>query len=305
MNGIPTVLLLRQTSNSRFIASHLPQVEVRPGAITDPRSLGPALAGVTHVIHCAGCTRGWRKAEFHEVNHLGTRHVVEAVNSCRSQIKRLVYISSLAAFGPATAARPARETESPHPISEYGRSKLAGESEVRQNCRVDSTILRPPAVYGPRDSEFLPLFKAAENHLLPRPSARQQLSLVFVRDLAEAAVASLQHSATAGKTYFVASPEVTNGREIAAEIAALFKHWTVPLPLPLLMLWLACIAQEVRGRLTGEASILNLQKYPELRASGWVCDGSRFERDTGQACKVGLKDGISQTLAWYRENKWL
>jgi len=104
-------------------------------------------------------------------------------------------------------------------VSEYGKSKLAGELEVRNHCRAEYVILRPPAVYGPRDTEFLRLFKAVKQHLLPRPSGAQALSMVFVQDLAEAAVNSLTAS-LAGKAYFVAHREVVTARAMAEEIAA-------------------------------------------------------------------------------------
>jgi dihydroflavonol-4-reductase len=101
--GLATVLLLRPTSNTQFIAPHLPKVEQRPGSISDPESL-PAMAGITHVIHCAGATKASRISGFYEVNQAGTRNVVNAVNAPRQvQVQRLVHISSLAAAGPAPA----------------------------------------------------------------------------------------------------------------------------------------------------------------------------------------------------------
>lgn len=221
VRGIATAIVLRPDSNRRLIESHLPHVTVRTGSLNDPDSLGAAMQDVTHLIHCAGCTKALRASEFYEVNQTGTRHVVEAVNRQSERIQRLVHISSLAAGGPASQARPAGEDDPPHPVSDYGRSKLAGEEEVRKACKPDYVILRPPAVYGPRDTGFLPLFKAVQNHVLPRfGGGRQQLSLVFAKDLAEIAVTCLTHPAAAGKTFYTASPEVTttlyaNGRNRA------------------------------------------------------------------------------------------
>ena len=126
----PPCLLLRPTSNRRFIASHLPDVELRSGSIGDPESLRQAMAGVTHVIHCAGATKAGRLAEFYDTNQAGTRNVVSAVNAQAGQVQRVVHISSLAAAGPAVPEKPAREDDPPQPVSEYGKSKLAGEMEV-------------------------------------------------------------------------------------------------------------------------------------------------------------------------------
>ena len=263
------------------------------------------MAGITHVIHCAGATRASRNAGFYEVNQVGTRNVVNAVNGHQGQIQRLVHISSLAAAGPAQPEKPAREQDPPRPVSEYGKSKLAGEQEVRVHCRTEHVILRPSAVYGPRDAEFLRLFQAAKWHLLARLGGGQTLSLVFVRDLAEAVATCLDHPAAASKTYFVAAREVVTARRMAEEVAAQMKVWTLPLPVPLALLGLMCLAQEVRSRLTGKPNVLSLQKYAELRAPGWVCDPALLERETGYSCPTTLQAGVAETLSWYRQQHWL
>ena len=280
-------------------------VEVHPGSIEEPESLRQAMADATHVIHCAGATRAVRAQDFYRINQGGTRNVVDAVNAQGGCIKRLVQLSSLAAAGPAVPEHPALETDPPRPVSEYGKSKLAGELEVQNHCQAEQVILRPPAVYGPRDGEFLRLFRAITNHFLPKPTARQSLSLVFVKDLAEAVVTCLLHPAAAGKTYYVAAREVVNARLIATEIASQMGGWTVSLPLPTAFFWPLCLAQEVMSRLTGVANVLSLQKFAELRAPGWVCASTRLERDTGCVCPTTLRLGIAQTLAWYQQNRWL
>ncbi len=304
--GIATTVLLRPTSPKAFIKEHLPQVSVRFGSITDPESIHAALQDATHVIHCAGCTKAVRVSEFYAVNHQGTRHLVTAIHQQKSRIQRLVHISSLAASRPARADAPAREEDPPSPVSEYGKSKLAGEWEVKAGCRTEFVILRPSAVYGPRDTGLLLLFKALQHHVFPRfGGGRQDLSLVYANDLAEAAVACLTHPAAAGKTYNVASPEVQTVRELAEEMACQMDVWTLPLPLPLSFLWPVCLAQEAFSRLTGRPSILSRQKYGELRASGWVCDTTRLREELSFVAATSLRAGIAQTLDWYRREQWL
>jgi len=303
--NLPTAILLRPASNQRFIKPHLPGVEVRVGSLDHPDTLAPALAGITQVIHCAGATRARRIPEFYEVNEHGTRNLINAVNAQPGGVQRIVHISSLAAAGPAAARNPARETDPPHPVSEYGKSKLAGELAVRTHCRAEYVILRPPAIYGPRDAEFLRLFRAVKNHLLPKPGGKQPLSLVFVRDLAQAVVTCLDHPAAADQTYFVASKEIVTAQIMAREIAAQMNVWTLPVPLPLAFVWVLCLAREGISRLTGKADVLSLQKFAELRAPGWVCDPARLERETGCTCPTSLTAGVAETLVWYREHHWL
>ena len=236
--GISVAVLLRTSSSRKRIERHLPQLEVQTGSISNPADLDHALDGITHVVHCAGCTKALRAEEFYTVNQLGTRSVVEAINRHASSVQRVIHISSLAAAGPALPESPAKEEDPPRPVSEYGRSKLAAESEVHERCKVEYVILRPPSVYGPRDTEFLRLFKAIRAHLLPKfAGGRQWLSLVYVRDLAEVAVTCLTQPATARRTYHVTSPEPLTAGTLACEIAAQLGSWTIPLPLPAATLW--------------------------------------------------------------------
>jgi nucleoside-diphosphate-sugar epimerase len=302
--GIPTTVLLRPASDRRFLNHHLPSLEVRTGSIIEPESLTPALVGITHVIHCAGCTKAVRASGFYQINHIGTRNLVEAINA-QPAVQRFVHISSLAISGPATPAKPASESNPPHPLSTYGESKLAAETEVRAHSHVPATIIRPPAVYGPRDHGFLPLFKAVNRHLLPRPSSRQALSLVFARDLARAVVACLTNPAAVSRTYFVASSEIVTVRAMGEAIASQLGRWTLPCPLPSWVLWPVCLAQEIIARVTGKPHLLNLQKYAELRAPGWVCDPSLLKAELGFECSTPLKQGIAETLNWYKEQEWL
>jgi nucleoside-diphosphate-sugar epimerase len=304
--GADAALFLRKTAATEFVKDHLPNVEIRHGSLDDAASLEAAMDGITHVIHCAGATKALTPQGFFDVNHLGTKNIVSAVNARRAQIQRLVHISSLAAAGPAVAQQPATESDAPRPVSVYGRSKLAGEREVMENCRSEFVVLRPPAVYGPRDAEFLRLFKAVKSHLLPAfGGGRQPLSFVFVKDLADAAVHALTHPSAHGECFFVAAEEIATARQLAAEIAAQMNVWTLPLPLPNFILWPVCAIQEIISRLTGKANVLSRQKYAELAAPGWVCSAHKLKRQTGYQCRTSLREGIAATLAWYRQNRWL
>jgi nucleoside-diphosphate-sugar epimerase len=119
--------------------------------------------------------------------------------------------------------------------------------------------------------------------------------------LAQAVAVCLQHPAAVGRTYFAAGSEAVTARDLAGEIARQMGRWTVPLPLPPLLLWPICFGQEVISRITGRAMLLNLQKYAEIRAPGWVCDSSRLLQETGFACSLSIKAGVAETLAWYRQ----
>jgi nucleoside-diphosphate-sugar epimerase len=304
--SIPAAILLRPGAGTGFIKEHIPHVEVRTGSIDDAKSLEAALHDVTHVLHGAGRTKALHPAEYFETNQFGTRRVVEAVNRRGGQIQRLVHISSLAAGGPAIPGRPVVEEDPPRPVSPYGESKLAGEREITSGCKTDFVILRPPAVYGPRDGEFLRLFQATKAHLSPRfGGGKQLLSLVFVRDLAEAAVECLTCPLTTPRVFYAACREIVTALDLAREIARQMQTWTIPLSLPTQALWPVCCLQEFVSNATGKANVLNRAKYAELREPAWVCDPSRFARELGITCPTQLHEGVRETLLWYRAKKWL
>jgi nucleoside-diphosphate-sugar epimerase len=149
------------------------------------------------------------------------------------------------------------------------------------------------------------MFEAVHAHCLPKPNASQELSLVYVKDLAEVVASTLVHPAAAGKTYFVSSDEIVTARQMAEEIASQTGRWTIPLPLTPALLWPVCLSQELISRLTGKPTLLNLQKYAELKAPGWVCDSSLLTRETGCQCPTRLAQGIAETLKWYTDQGWL
>jgi nucleoside-diphosphate-sugar epimerase len=304
--AIPTAVLLRPTSNRRFLESHLPYVETRFGTIADPASLRAALAGISHVIHAAGLTKAVRAAELHRVNAGGTENLVAAINSSGGTVQRLVHLSTLAAGRPATSGNPARESDPPAPVSEYGRSKRAAERAVAGECRAEFVILRPPGVFGPRDREWLCLVRAVQRGLAPQFGPRpQELSLVFAPDLAEVMVAALTAPGVCGQTLNVASPTPVTSSELCRVIAGELGAKARTLRLPLWVLRLACVTQEQWSLLTGRASILSHGKYLELAAPGWVCDTARLRETLGLTCPTPLRAGLQTTIAWYREHGWL
>ena len=302
----PVSVLLRRSSDTRFIAGHLSNLDVRYGSLADADSLERAVRGADSVVHCAGKTKAVRAAEYYDVNERGTRNLLRAIGASKGAVRRLVHVSSLAAGRPGDAEAPALESDAPCPVSHYGRSKLRGEQAVREMCEAPYTILRPAAVYGPRDADFLSAFKAVRRHVMPLiGGGRMPLSLAYVGDVADATIRCLDEPAARGRTYHVASPRLCTTREFLTELAAVMQARTLKLPLPLAALYPLCLAHEILGRLTGTPHILSRQKLAEMAAPGWVCSTEAIRRDLGFAADTPLAEGIARTVEWYEKNGWL
>ena len=299
-------ILLRRTSNTRFISQHLPTVSVHFGSVGDVSALIKAMRGTEALIHCAGRTKAVHSSEFYQVNQAGTRNMVMAANACRESVRRLVYISSQAVSGPGVPARPAEETGDPHPVSLYGRSKWLGEAEIRQHCLVPWTILRPAAVYGPRDTEFLPVFKKVKQRIMPLLSgAKRPLHIIYGPDVAVAVLQCLGEDRAVGGTYHVAAEPPCTDEEFMEEIAAQLQVRPVRLRIPRAGLYLASVIQGILSRATGRPNMLSRQKLPELLAPGWVCSTEKIRRDLGFTAPTSLQEGVRRTIEWYRGEGWL
>jgi nucleoside-diphosphate-sugar epimerase len=182
--GYDVAIMVRRTSNTRFIEGHLPSVDVRYGALDDPESLDRAVQGISCIVHCAAVTKALRRCDYFAANAEGTRKLVEACNRAAPGPKRFVHVSSLAVSGPGTVEEPAREDAEPRPVTPYGESKLLAERCVREDLQADWAILRPAAVYGPRDSDFFVAFKSVAGGLAPLiGGGGQPLSLAYAGDV--------------------------------------------------------------------------------------------------------------------------
>jgi nucleoside-diphosphate-sugar epimerase len=304
--GMEVRLLLRETSDTSLIEHHLPDVEVVYGTLEDFKGLREAVDGVDYVIHCAGKTKALRNKEYFDVNTAGTRNLVEAVNHYSDSIKQFILVSSQAVNGPSTTKRPAEESNTPDPISIYGQSKLLGEQEVTMGCEIPWTILRPSAVYGPGDTDFLSAFRAVKHHVKPLfNGGKQQISLVYGPDVARAVMACLGEPKAFGEVYNIASPTPCTTGELMTTIGRQLGVWTIPLPIPAFALLLMCIVREIIAKVTCKPSILSREKYRELKAPGWVTSVKKVENALGFVADTTLKQGIADTIRWYRQNGWL
>lgn len=303
---VPVVLLLRDSSDTRFIASHLDAVEVVRGSVAALEALASVMSRITHVVHCAGATKSLREEGLFDVNREGTANLIRLVNRHAEHIERVVHISSLAAGRPGTADDPAHEDDLPAPVSVYGQSKRAAEEVVLHHCQVDHMILRPAAVYGPRDREFFPLFAAAARGWAPVfGGGRQELSLVFAPDLAEAVWAALTRPYSGGWIVNVASSEIVTTREFAVGLARAFGHRGRIVSLPWAALRLVCGVQSCWARLVRRPTVLAHGKYRELSSPGWVAETTRLRSLLGDPCSTALAEGFERTREWYRNAGWL
>ena len=297
--GLDVVCLTRRTSDTVWIRD-LP-VEIRPVGLDEPDALTAAVEGADYVFHVAGLTRARRPEDYLAVNADATRRLLDATIRAGGATGRFVYVSSLAAAGPTPGPEALVETDEPHPLDGYGASKLAGEREVLAAAdRLPVTIVRPPAVYGPRDRNFLSLFRLARQwRFMPvLGKVTNQLSFVHVTDLAEGTWLAASAGAGAGQTYYLGSGTHTM-RDVADALAAALGVRLRALRIPSLLARLAGEFGELKWTLTGRSQILSRRKVRDALQSRWTCCWDKASRDLGYRPRVDLVAGMREMAAWY------
>src|SRR5512143_719814 len=165
-HGYSVRVLLRRSSSLEWLEDQ--RLERVYGDLFDKEALRMAVSDVDYVYHLAGLTKAKKREEYFRANHLGTKNLLEAVQEKAPRLQRFVHVSSQAAVGPSPTVAPIDETAPAKPITSYGQSKWAAEQECRQFSRhLPVTIVRPPAVFGPRDRDILEFFRSASRGILP------------------------------------------------------------------------------------------------------------------------------------------
>ena len=257
-----------------------------------------------YIIHAAGVTKAESEAAYTRVNADYTRNLCAAASE--AGVKKFVLLSSLAALGPgATAGQAITEQDTPHPVTLYGKSKLLGEQYALAFKDLPLIVLRPTAVYGPRDRDIFILLKTLTHGVEPYIGRQdQKLSFIYVKDLAAITVQAL-FSPVRRASYNVADGCVYNRYALCDIAKQILKKSTLRVHLPLPVVRAMALAQEKLAAWKGKAATLNRDKLAELTAANWSCSIERLQQDLGFTPRFDLEKGLGQTLQWYKENNWL
>ena len=298
--GDTVTALVRSPAKAELLKSL--GVSLIQGDLHDTAALRSAAQGADVVYHVAGLTAATDESGFLRANRDGTANLIAA---CAGGPTRFVLVSSMAAGGPSTPGRPLIGDEPASPVTAYGRSKLAGEAAVRASA-LAWTIIRPPMVYGPRDTEVLKVFKLARTGIVPLfGDGSQLLSAISGPDLAIALIAAGTSAASIGRTYYACHDEIFTSGEFVTRVAASLGRRIRTVHLPLGLARLALGITGAAARITGNATILTADKANEFFQPAWTGSPAPLLRDTGWSAAQSLTEGLTATALWYREHGWI
>lgn len=254
-----------------------------------------------YIFNLSGITKATHPEEFFQSNYIGTKNLVEVAVERNPSLKRFVHVSSLAAVGPCRDGKPVDEKTEPAPVSEYGKSKLLGEKAVEFfKDRLPITIIRPPAVYGPRDSDFLTFFKMIKAGVVLYLT-EAIYSTIYVNDLVNGIITASKSEKAVGETFFIAEPQPYNTHQIVEAISDAIGKRPVKIKIPKgIGMFFIRVFQKFDKK-----SIINSDKLKELVQPCWVCNTQKAEQLLGFKTKTKLKEGMEWTAKWYRMNQWI
>jgi nucleoside-diphosphate-sugar epimerase len=266
------------------------------------------LRGADAVFHLAGATRAVSAAAYQSANVRVTERLGDRLIALGER-PRFVFVSSQAAAGPARDAQhPKSESDVDAPIEDYGKSKLAAERAVL--ARVDelpATIIRPVAVYGPGDRDFLSIFVMAKRGVAVYPGIRNSsLNTIFVKDLVTALIAASRSGTTLGKKYFLGDDAVQPWTEIYRTIGEVVGQETaLEVSVPRAVIGIAGTVGDLIGGLVGRPTLASRSKATLATPKYWLCTSAAARRDFGFGTPTSLRDGMRATYDWYVRNRWL
>ncbi len=297
--------LVRESSKLKYLQH--PQLEFVYGGLDLATDWEEAFTDVETVYHVAGLTFARRAADYFTVNQGGTEMIISAALKYRQQLRRFVHISSLAAIGPGVKDHPVDEATEPHPITPYGKSKLMSEEAVMAVADLlPVTIVRPPAVYGPRDYALYELFKAIAKGLSPSiGNYDKQISLVHASDLADGIILAGENTKSKGRAYFISSEEVYSYNAVIELLEKIFARRVRSFAIPRAVAYSVAALAEVGAVMTRKTPVINRDKVLDLSQECWGCLIQRAKRELGYEQRVPLEQGLRETIDWYKKEGWL
>lgn len=275
------------------------------GDLFDFNIIRENLTDVDIVFHIAALVKAPNWQTFEAANIDTTETLVRLAQ--KAGVKKVVVLSSLAAVGPSNGYELTEESNL-NPVSMYGKSKKIMEERLHRIVH-DTTsiiIIRPPAVYGPREENIYSFFKSASKRICPiiGNGKTPLVSLIHVSDLISGIILASNYEHSGIETFFISSENAYSWNEIM--------HWTsvalgkklIPIYIKPNMVKKVGAFVESVGSIFGQYPILNREKSVELSLE-WTCSTQKAIQLLGYRQQVSLKDGIADTLLWYKQHHWL
>ncbi len=282
-------------------------IETAFGDCSDETSLREAVKEVDQVIHLAGITKAVKEKTYFEINAFGTKNLIQACLDNNPRIRKFIYLSSQAAAGPCRNGKKKKESDQCEPISPYGQSKRMGEEFALAHLReLPLLILRPCAVYGPRERDIYTFFKLVSRRVKPCLFGEDQhISLCYVDDIVQAILLATRSQEPSGEIFFLSDGQDYRLKEVGEIIAQAMRVNAICIRVPAWVIAGMASFSEYFSKLLRRPPLLNKEKVEEIVQKNWVCDITKAKTALGFQPNILLLEGAKLTFEWYKKEKWL
>lgn len=275
------------------------------GDLHDLDSLKTGMKGCDIAFHVAGIVKAPNALIFERENVQGSENVLRIAQ--KAGVKKVIMLSSLAAVGPSSGV-PLTENSPYNPVSMYGESKKHMEQMIHAQAKPEDSIsiIRPPAVFGPREDQIFDFFRASSKGVSPiiGDGKSTRISIVYCSDLVRGILLAAQHKGQGVEPYFISGEQTYTWNHIANITAKALGRKVFKLHVNANYVKKMAVAIEFLAKVIGEYPTLNKEKAKELSLE-WTCSVEKAKRLLNYSEQTGLEKGIYQTLYWYKAHQWI
>ena len=292
--------LVRPKSRTRFL-EYFP-VHIVRGSVENRNFLFEAVEGQDYIFHLAARIRSARREVYNRANVLFTQQLAQACLQSNPDLKRFVYVSSIAAAGPSETGDIQDETRTPSPTSEYGRTKLKAEEAIAEIWhRVEATIIRPPNVYGPRQQETELLINLIKKRIVPVLKHDQKTTtLIYVKDLIMGMLESLKSPQTNRQVYYLTDERLYSWKEIILTIKKHVLGTSLYIPLHENIIYSAAWLTDVLKSIHLVRAYFGRRAWKAMVETSWLFSSGKAAKDFTFKAEYSLDQGIRETVAYYK-----
>jgi len=293
--------LVRPKSRTGFLENF--PVNILRGSVEDENFLAEAVKNQDYIFHLAARIRSTRREVYEQTNFLFTRNLARTCLEQNPDVKRFVYVSSIAAAGPSNPGEIQDEKRAPAPTSEYGRTKLKGEDAIRELWdRMDATIIRPPNVYGPRQQETELLIKLIRKRIVPLLKGDEKnTTLIYVKDLIKGILEAALSKKANREIYYLTDEMGYSWKEVILTIKKQILDTPFYIPLYEYVIYSTAWLTDVLKSMHLVKSYFGRRGWKAMVQTSLLFSSDKASRDFGFKPEYSLEEGIKETVKYYKQ----
>ncbi len=296
--GYEVNCLIRETSDISSLNGL--KVNLFEGDVRRPETLEAPMKDVDYVYHLAARLMVTNGEDFEGTNTTGTMNMLNVAEKFASKtLKRFVLVSSQAGVGPGKDPSPIDETWQLSPMSWYGTSKKKAEEIAKKFFgKIPITIVRPPAVYGERETDLSQIYPIISKRIQPKLGIlKKYLVMVYVGDLVKGMIKAAESKNTINQAYFLTNNQILTAQEVSKTVGrAMNKSFGITIPVPLFLIRIAAPFAELLYHITRNRAMMTRDKAREVSQRYWVVSSDKALKDFGWKAQIDLLEGMKKTV---------